>query len=654
MEKKSIYYFIQNVLKSVPGTPYSFQNSLVNGFNDVSYLGLNRFDLNISGYTGGVSDDIQINYKDKELHSKNLLDLIQLTIDDPDYYNSLLDFLYKTRLYSYMDVFMPRVRNYIESDEIDSESLYNLGLNFAMESHDYELVSLGILILGFFENDFSSKILKVLGYHSIFTSYVIEAYRYFRNTNDLVFDLAKNTLSFGKIISLLNLSPITIEQMDWLIEEGGKDENFPEICSAVVLSKPELNDYLTDYVDDEQYIGSISHLFAYGVSNDYFENGEWTKYAFEIYCKMAKEKSDFITLMAFISIENNLRKKIDINPEISLVDGWDFGRNFLMSRMCNDVIKNKSWEKTVMNALVKAEYSPELIVRALEKLNMLPEFKDFKAVLDEYRFHPKIGEFLLKKNPSIYTRDALNYTKSELENIFSEYMPDPFGRISFSSDEFENNWILHLLNAMRHMNINDENFFLNCLKSKKASIRIAAAKCLGNFVKGWSNEVMPILEDLIRKDSDGQVRRELHSLITSGKSAVKMNKTVDVSNININVSENDIPIFEACIVGTFYHDLTEAFEQVKKGSILYLVKISQKSNHIDIAVTTENGYVIGYIPNEDTDLILPLLDSGNLIYGVFSSKNLDDKCPNITILMNEETYRNKGVIPMSFNRLNND
>lgn len=654
MDKKSIYYFIQNVLKSVPGTPYSFQNSLVNGYNDVSYLGLNRFDLNISGYTGVVSENIQINYKEKELNSKNLLDLIQLTIDDPNYKNGLVDFLYKTRLYSYMDIFMPRVKSYLDAEEIDSDALYSLGLNFAMESHDYELVSLGILILGFFENDFSSKILKVLGYHSIFTSYTIEAYKYFEDTNELIFDLAKNTLSFGKIISLLNLSPITIEQMDWLIEEGGKDKNFPEICSAIVLSKPELNDYFTDYVDDEQYLDSISHLFAHGITNDYFENSEWTKYAFEIYCKMAKDRSDFVTLMSFISIENNLRKKIDINPEISLVDGWDFGKNFLLSRICNDLIKSRNWSKTVLDALEKVEYSPELIIRALEKLNMLPDFSEFKNILEEHRFHPKIGAFLMKKNASVYIRDVLNYTKSELKNIFAEYLPDPLGRISFSSDEFENNWILLLLDAMRHMNINDENFFLNCLKAKKPSIRIAAAKCLENFVKGWSNEVMPILEDLIRKDPDGQVRRELHSLITKGNCTVKMHKTVDVSDIKINVSENDIPIFEACIVGTFHHDLTEAFDQVKKGSVLYLTKIKQKSNHVDIAVTTENGYVIGYIPNEDTDLIFPLLDSGNLIYAVFSSENLDDKCPNITILMNEEMYKAKGVIPMSFNRLNTD
>ena len=656
MNNDSIYFFIQKALKSIPGTPYSFQNSLISGYPEVSFLSSNMYNLDLSRFTNLSTAIDETNYIQKSLNSKNLVDLVKLATEsnasDKDIRN-LLDFLYKNKLYVYMDIFMEKLETTISNNYIDRDLLYKLGLFLATESFENELTSLGILILAFYENDLSIKILKTLGYHSLFTPYTIESFKRFKNSNDLIFDLAKNTISFGKIISLLNFHPITKVHFDWLIEKGGVDINYPEICSAIVLSKPELNEKMIDYLSDKEYLYSLSYIFSYGISDYYFSNYDWTDYSFEKYCALARNESDFLVLSSFIAITEYLQSNIDILPNENMIDGWNFGKKFIVSGTCEEFISKTDRSKVVLNSLTEAQHSPNLIIKALKKLQLTPKFEYFSSLIDKHNFNPVIGSFLIERNGDIYLKDVLKYTKDELSNVFANFGPIKERKMIFSSDKYENNWIILLLNSMKENNLNDESFFLECLKSKNPKIRTSAVRCLENFSRGWSDDVFNTLKELFEYEPSGLIKREMQNLISIGQNSNKLNKLIDISSLSIELSDNDEYVFEVNIVGTFYHDLAKLFDKVKKGTLLYLVKITQKDSTINIAVTTTDGYVLGYIPNENLDIILPLIEFGNSIYGIFNSRDLDIVRPSMSIMMNSEIYKSKKVTPIDFYKLNN-
>ncbi len=650
MEQKSIYSFIQEILETMPAIPYEFQNSSVNGFKEADYLLKDRFDIDLPDFLGHKSEFEILKYSEKEDLSKKLIDLIMLYILDSQREEEIRDFLYRNPLYTFMDVFQNKFRSYMNFEDFDRKSVYNMGLSLAMNSIDYELTALGILILGFYNNDFSKKVIRVLGLHSMFTSYAIEAYRNFPNCNDLIFDLVKNTVVYGKALALASFSPISIEEMDWTIMHGGTDIYLSELCSALILQKPEVRDSLCDYVSEEKYISSVSELFAYVLNKSSFSDLDWTNRCFEDYLKAVSEKEDFMTLASFIAIEQNLSKRHECNPEDSSVCGWNFRHIFILSKQIKSLIDSKNWKNTVLSALREDSVSPNTMIEVLKRLNIKPDFEEIEKLLSEDSFNANVADFIFNLHPDKYLRDGLEYTKEELSNPFSHLLISSDKGLLFTAEHQENVWIISLLDAMNRMNINDEYFFLECLESKSVEVRLSALKCLRDFSKGWSNEVMRKLELLVHYDSSSIVRREMKKLIAIGKSVSKIRRYVDTSEYAAVPSSDDVNMFQTYIVGTLYHDISEAEREIKKGTVLYLVEQESKTKVL-IAVTTQAGYVIGYIPEEDSDMIIPLIESGNVVYGIFEGESITDPEPTISVMINKKVYREQGIIPFSFNRL---
>ncbi|MDO5708147.1 MAG: hypothetical protein Q4P31_05900 [Andreesenia angusta] len=650
MDQKSIYFFIHEVLETVPGIPYEFQNTSVNGYLEANYLLKDRFDINLSDFIGDKINIEILKHHIKEDLSKKLIDLIMLYDLKKDKNNDIREFLYKNPLYTFMDTFQTKFESYLNSNSLDRNYIYEIALDMSMNSIDYELTALGIILLGYFDNDFSRKIIETLGYHSMFTAYAVDAYKNFKDYNDLLLNLCKHTLAYGKAIALINFNPIKNEDMNWIIKNGGKDIHFSELCSTIILQKPEVNSLLQNYVEDENYLDSISHLLANGLNRTDFMEYSWTDSCFEKYIDSVSKTFSFMVLASYVAIEKNLNGRADLNPNESVVSGWTFGKKFILSKKVKLQIDSYDWKNIVYKELENKENSPELIISVLKRLDLTPNFESLLSLMNENKFNSSIADFIFSDHPKLYLRDGLEYTKKELLNPFGDLMGKSETKLIFSSDYLENNWLVLLLKSMADLNINDELFFLDCLSSKSIQVRLASLKCLENFAKGWSNAVLNKLESMVRYDSSSFVRREMQNLINIGKSTTKLNKVLDVSEIELDITEDDKEVFEVSIVGTFYHDLTNIYDEVKKGTLLYLIK---KNNHgeININVTTESGYVIGYIAYEDMDIILPLIDAGNTIYGVFNNDDLSSERLDMTIMMNTKTYEEKGIIPFSINRL---
>ena len=82
---------------------------------------------------------------------------------------------------------------------LDKDRLYSFAIRLATESEFEDEVKLGMLVLGFFENDLVRKIIKTLGYHSELTIYAVEASQNFHDYNEFLYNLAQNTCGIWEV-----------------------------------------------------------------------------------------------------------------------------------------------------------------------------------------------------------------------------------------------------------------------------------------------------------------------------------------------------------------------------------------------------------------------------------------------------------------------
>ncbi len=92
---------------------------------------------------------------------------------------------------------------------------------------------------------------------------------------------------------------------------------------------------------------------------------------------------------------------------------------------------------------------------------------------------------------------------------------------------------------------------------------------------------------------------------------------VDIKKQIVKPHVKDVYLFSTYVAGLFYRDMSVVHNHLDEGDILYLKR--EPENQYDknaIMVTTEDGYVLGYIPKKENSLSQRLLDAGKYLYAI--------------------------------------
>jgi len=83
----------------------------------------------------------------------------------------------------------------------------------------------------------------------------------------------------------------------------------------------------------------------------------------------------------------------------------------------------------------------------------------------------------------------------------------------------------------------------------------------------------------------------------------------------------EIMLIECHIAGTAYHDAKKVEEQLVPGLILPLLREPQNPHDpLAIAILTEAGARLGYVPRIKNEALARLMDAGKLLFGKIESK----------------------------------
>lgn len=623
MAKESIYKYINNMFTKHPRLPYIFQDPYIAGWKDITY---------VLWY-----DNLPFVIKEKL--AVDLMDQIVRCIENQSSMEELRDMLREQPIIFYLTNINKRIKLYISERLVDKRTLYSFGIKLATQGHSEEEVKLGMLILGAFENDLVRQILRTLGLHSTFTVYALEASSNFKNQNQFVYELAKGTCGYGKLATLHFLNPIFEEQKEWMFEKGSINEVVPNLSAIICIEKADMSNFYEELVLTEANISNLSYMLAYSLESNSIMSFSNAFMLAEKYLNFAKTHAKtFIDLAAAVMIENSIfiywRRLAEEEEE---QDFEALERQVFAKWDCSKIINQSKWENVVLQELTEPKQQTSMIVQVLERIEMIPTFWTFALLLERDPFDMDILRFMLIIYPEEYIADVLQYLQYILpEEVLAEH-PQIIDDDDITAEYKPDIWLVYLLKALQDVQCYEEELFISCLTCRFPDVRLEAVEALRQFKSSWGEKVISALEHAYELEPMEDIKEKLLDLMgKKGPKGEKQREYVDISQVQINPSSLDILLLNTSIAGIFYRDICEVKDKVRAGDILYLVREpGNKHDKKAIQVTTEDGYVLGYIPRVDNAILANLMDSGERLYAILLSDDIARAKPDIKIMLNK-------------------
>lgn len=638
----SAYDFICQSLATTPGTPYAFQDVREAGKQDV-------------GFTLFRNDMPPVL---KEQCAKKVCDALVISVQQQAMTEELEQVYNSPPIFTFADTFQRRLKNLYDEDIVDHDQLYRFGLMLARESAPSSEVKLGIYILSLFPNDIVKSILQTLGLHSEFTMTAIQAMRSWPQSNELIFYFAKGTTGYGRLAATLSFDPITSDKQHWLFYEAIKTPLCRDVIATHVLGVPDMNSFFAGLSVDEEAFHALSRLFAYAFEETKVKDFAHSRTLIDRYIEKAnKYVTSFIDLAALVVISHSLQPCI-LKPATDVLDeyGWSSRHEAEVMEQCEKFQRSQSFRRSRLTAEMDSPVEDNSIIIGVlstyteESDYPLPDFHAFSRMLEIDAHDYSIAKFTLVDYPAKYAEAIANRILSATPEIVLS-KPEMIDHDDLTPEFRPDIWLLYLLQARKRVKFDSEHLCLCCLSARLPDVRIEAINTLRLTNSQWSSNVKPALERACENEPDPKIVKRIKRLLGIKSTDKKEQKYVDVSDVAIMRSVADKPIQETEIAGTFFRDMDVVTGVLEEGDTLYLKR--EPENKYDknaILVTTEDGYVLGYIPKAVNPPLANFMDAGEKLYAIlevdpagFSGK------PPITVMVSKaiETSGNVIVFPGS-------
>lgn len=607
MDGKSIYEMIKQAYFKNPKLPYGFQDINYAGKRDVLY---NFCDEHKSKVT---KDELGI----------RLVEMIRNVLVNRKTRQELKEYIEKNKIYRYYEHITPYLHHYIEKDLIDISELYHLAISLATKSSRVESVKLGILLLGIFQDETAESIIQVLGLHSEFTLYALEAMLYCESHNEYIKDFLKSTIGYGKLVALFEYEPITNQEKRWVLEEGCKNDLVPNLSAEACLNKAECVTYYSEIKYTSKNFSSYSYLIAYGLELEGPSKFHRSYELIESYMNVANVfMNQFIDLAAIVVIHQSVSTLLEQQDQ-KKDSIWNKERKIKILNECVAILESKNYSRIILEELRSSKQKITLIIKCMEYFNIHPDFSLFQRVLRSSPFDLDVMEYVLIRNFSYYVENIYCEVVPKISPEIFEGQLEVIAEQSLVENNREDLWLYYLLKMDKSTMVDHEKFYIQCLHARYHMVRREAIKKLKVMREYWSDDVESVLSQLYEVEPDMTAKVMISGIIAAPHKQVlkrcTIKKMVDLQQTDIKRKQSDQSILKTYIAGTHYHE-SQNFH-VKEGDIVYFVQ--DKENYFDkstILVVDCNGMILGYIPKKDNELISLLLNRGDLIYGVMLSQ----------------------------------
>ena len=626
----SIYQSICARAAENPDLPYCFQDPLIHGGRDAHYI----FDYDALPVT------------DQQMHALEVMELAAAHLTDSS--DELGQYLVRYPLCRYIVWLAARIRLLIAEKLIDDTQLYEFGLMLATQRINEEEVKLGILILGFYENDITRRIITVLGLHSALTIAAVQAAEQFTGCNEFLFYLLQNTCGYGKLFALQHFEPVHPSQQFWLFEYGARNEALPNLSAIICLEKADMAAFYRNLVLTKSNFSKLSFLLAYAAEKSSIWEFAQSPMVFEKYIDAAGLLAQsFIDFAALAAIKTSIYSTFDNTQD---EDGWQYDYDedeLALYEKCCSLTARKKWKKLVLAEMAAPVHTTSLIILALKETGAVPGFVLFVELLRRDPFDMDLLGFLLARNGSFYCADVMKYLDRSAPDDVLASNPQQMTQTRLDPEYKADVWYVFLLRALRKYRRYEESLLLQCLTARFPDIRNEAIHGLRRYRSNWSPNVADTIAHAIEAEPDEQIAERLKQLKDINTEPEKEQRYIDITGIEVSASPFDTCVLETEIAGTAYRDLSVVAGLIHRGDILFLQR--EPDNKYDrkaIMVTADDGYLLGYVPRVDNPELAGMMDNGEKLYAVLACTGVEYFEPSISIMLCRPFPSGKNIVDL--------
>ena len=535
---------------------------------------------------------------------------------------------------NYYESFIKLFKDSLEDNKDMSSKINNIIRKMIIDSDSSEEIKLGLILAPICNIENIEDILDVFSIHNDYLFYVIKAYEYIGNCNNIIFEMAKKSKGYGKVFCVMNLRPTTYEIRKWMIEEGSDNNvGVPELLSYSMLSL-DLLDYLESTEFDGEEIEVLAKSFSMLLSDyglDDIKDG--IKVCNKLLEIIDKVNGGIYSLYAVISILYSIESIIidDYKAKRS-PSSFKFNNDYKdIIENCKKICKKDIWHEIIANEVSNIEIESSVLISCAEKTKYKLRKKEFEIILKRDYTNPLLYKYAFSIGNKSIKKCAFNLGLQKL----------PMNEILSGQDELKIDNLAYediaqicffiIIKYSQYEDFQDKykEINLQALKAPLIETRIQATTNLQRFREEFDSLDKEIINDAISTEMVGNIRRSLNSLLI--KTDNKEKKYVEVyDNMHIDAHVKDIYLININVAGTNYVDMSEVYNKLLEDDMLYLKR--EPNNAYDsnaIVIITTEGYVIGYVPKENNLILKNLMDKGKYLYGKI--KEISDDYNNINI-----------------------
>lgn len=617
--KKSIYYDLKELYDRNQGELYSYQ--------DFEIAGIREFKV-------ATNKMLPLQEYEKNRLASELVKIISADLTNEEKLINMNGYITLNPIINYYENFIKYLKALFEVNEDLLIKIKSFISDILKNSGSSEEIKLGLIVAPICEIENIKTILDVFSIHNDYIFYVVKAYVYMGNSNNVIFKMAQKSHGYGKVFCVMNLYPMTYEIKKWMIEDGcNNNVGIQELLAYSMLS---LN--LLDHLDNTKLSKNELEAFARSFSmllSDYSLDD--IKDGIKVFNKLL-EVTDILnggiySLYAVISILYSIEATV-IDDYKTKGDSNLFKINNEYKDIiekCKKICRKGIWHEIIANEVSNIEVESSVLISCAEKTKYKLRKTEFEMILKRdytnalvYKYAFTVGNKAIKK--SAFSLGVKKLPMTELLSGQDELKIENLAYENISQICF-----FIIIKYSQYEDFQDEykDINLQALKAPLIETRIQAATNLQRFKDEFNSLDKEFITDAINTEMVGSIRRTLNMLLTREHSKEK--RYVEIyDNMHIDPHVKDIFLFNINIAGTEYVDMSEIYNKLLEDDILYLNR--EPNNVYDsnaIAIITTEGYVLGYVPKENNTILKNLIDKGKYLYG--HVKEISDNYNSINV-----------------------
>lgn len=519
----------------------------------------------------------------------------------------------ESNLSRFQGAFIVKVNAAVKEGEIEEEWIREFTLRMVFEAEDSFCVKVGLVLSeNYLDEDELRRAVEVYSHSGEYIFYMARAVKRLRNYNEFLINLAKASQGTIKIFAICNVDYFSRDNVKYLLEDGYRDVYYENLLINYILMTVNIEDYLSFTEDNDKRINRLAYMVYKHLRSFDFKKSPIRELVIKRLMPEFREKGrDVYALLSMLLV----------GQWISSENSGDKSGSRYLSVI--NPLKEDKWKNIFIDSLGSEE------IDSVDILEMA-SFYDYRLNVDELRrlFENNSLDFYLywyinnKEGSDI----RIEFMHKFLDLIdINTLISDGGGNTSIEKG-IEDIIFAIIIGGCAKIYPDGKDLALKGIFGRSREVRKEAVNALKYHRDKLTSEEIEIINRAIKTEASSELKKAMSRLVYSNEDV--KNEYISEAVMRKKKTQRhakDIYLMTTYVAGFRYRDIDKIKEEIRESNIFYLIE--EKDNPYDnkaVRIVSVNGYVIGYIPRKDNEILFNMLIKNVHLYCVVREYSLEE------------------------------